>query len=250
MQQDIGENVEIGEGTQLGNNIIIKGNIKIGENNSFGNNVLILGNCEIGNKNYFSDFCSIGRLPQHMRYKYELNNDYKSDDKKIIIGSNNIFREFITIHMPLENLTSIGSNCYIMDYNHISHDTKIFDNVNLANNCQIGGYSTILNDTNVGLSTVIHQYSTIGSYCMIGMGSVVIRDISPFLVVAGSPAKKNAINEAGMKNKGFSDDEIEKVKEYYLERNEISNSNIEFIQNEINKFKKYSKRKLISLISK
>ena len=107
------------------------------------------------------------------------------------------------------------NNCYIMAYNHISHDTCLHNNVILANNIQIGGHTTIHEFANIGLSSVIHQRSTIGSYAMVGMGTIVTKDIPPFVTVVGTPAKEaSKLNEWGLK-RYLLGDYIENITNYY-----------------------------------
>ena len=238
----IHKNSIIGKENKFGKNVIINENVIIRDNNYIGNNTVIESdNCkiEIGDNNYISDFCSIGKYPQHMIKKFEFEKNDIDDNKKIIIGSNNVLREFITVHVPYKSdITSIGSNCYLMDYCHIAHDCKIFDNVNIANNCQIGGHSVIFNNTTIGLTVTIHQCSTIGSYCMIGMGTVITKDIPPFLLVYGNPIKSFSIDDFGLKKHGFTNIQIEKIKEFYRTF-DVSDA---FINNEMEKFCKYSTR--------
>jgi UDP-N-acetylglucosamine acyltransferase len=117
----------------------------------------------------------------------------------------------------------------------------------MANNCQIGGHTIILNDTNIGLSVTIHQNTTIGAYCMIGMGSVIIRDIPPFLVVAGNPASMIGVNKKGLEFRGIDRSIIKDVEELYSKRPLKLESNNDFINEELRKFLIYSKRKIIDI---
>jgi UDP-N-acetylglucosamine acyltransferase len=105
-----------------------------------------------------------------------------------------------------------------MAYNHISHDTVLFDSVILSNCTQIGGHTQILQGVNIGLNTTIHQKSTVGTFSMIGMGSVISRDIPPFLTAMGIPAKPIKLNEFGLRRNGFMDEEISLIREIYKEQ--------------------------------
>jgi acetyltransferase-like isoleucine patch superfamily enzyme len=45
------------------------------------------------------------------------------------------------------------------------------------------------NDVFIGVNSVILRDVTIGDYSIVGAGSVVTKDVPPFVVVAGNPAK-------------------------------------------------------------
>jgi len=223
---------------------IIDPRVILGKNNYIGHNTIIKGPVIIGDNNYIGHNVVIGEISQHSYNKYELNGfDYDAKDSKIIIGSNNVIREFSTVHQPMNNLTIIKDNCYLMAYNHVPHDAFISNNVILSNNCQIGGHSHIHEFANIGLSSILHQKTTIGAYSMVGMGSVVTKDIPPFLIVMGSPAKSiSKINEWGMKRYNFSETEIDLLNTFYWDDND--NGKILLENNKIiNCFRKFYKSK-------
>lgn len=202
----MGKNCEFGKGVILGENV------EIGDNNKFGNYIVITDNVKIGSNNYFSDFVSIGRPTQHRKEKFEFK---ESQSGKIVIGNNNVFREYINVHKPMKEITRIGNSCYIMAFNHISHDTIISDNVVLANNCQIGGYTFIGKTTFLGLSCALHQETTIGAFCHIGMQSNITKDIPPGIVAYGNPIVPKKVDTLGLSKIGFKDKEIEEVISFY-----------------------------------
>ncbi len=192
-------------------------NVKMGKNNYIGHHTVIDGDVTIGDNNFFSHHVVIGEVAQNSVHKYELNGYPDSNRRKIVIGSNNVIREFSTVHLPMETETKISDNCYLMAYNHISHDTNLENNVILSNNIQIGGFTRIQKFANIGLSSTIHQFSTIGAYAMIGMGSIVSRDVPPFLVAKGAPIKSSGrINEVGLQRNGFSPDDIQIINRVYF----------------------------------
>ena len=57
---------------------------------------------------------------------------------------------------------------------HIGHDNRIEDRVTLACNVVLAGFVRVMTGANLGISACVHQYSTIGSFTMIGMGSTVL----------------------------------------------------------------------------
>lgn len=227
---------------------IIEPGAILGQGNYIGHFTYIGSNVILGDNNYVANHVNIGTFSQHSSQKYELNGyEEINSERKVKVGSNNVIREFVTIHLPTTTpQTQLGSDCYIMAYNHISHDSIISSNVILANNVQIGGHTKIHEFANIGLSTVVHQRSTIGAYSMVGMASVVNKDVLPFLTVAGNPIRLlGKINKWGMNRFGFSESEIEAINGYYFadKKNEFVNS-IKF-ESCLNNFYKDSTRERI-----
>ena len=157
----------------------------------------------IGKNNVIGPYCVIGSDAQHTR---DISNG------KIYIGSNNIIREFTTIHLPtkLKKKTIIGNNCNLMTMSHIAHDCIIEDDVVFSNNVTLGGNTYVMKKSQLGFNTIIHQNQVIGSFAMIGMGTIVTRSIKilPGFVYFGNPAKKIKKNTVGFKKKGISKTEI------------------------------------------
>ena len=81
----IDKNATIGNNVSIGAYSVIEGNVRIGDNNKIKSSVYISGNTEIGSGNIFYPFCSIGSLPQDLKFKNE--------KTYLEIGSNNIFSE-------------------------------------------------------------------------------------------------------------------------------------------------------------
>jgi UDP-N-acetylglucosamine acyltransferase len=209
---EINENAKIGKNCKFGTNVIIGPNVSIGDNNTFGNNVVITGNVLVGNNNYFSDFISIGRPTQHRTKKFEFKEQQLGTIK---IGNDNIFREFVTIHSPVNVSTILENNCFLMAYVHIPHDAHISEDVTIVNNCQIGGHTFIGKSSYLALSCTIHPRTTIGAFCRIGMQSTINSDIPPGMIAHGSPIRSKGLDVKFMKEKGFSDSEIDEIKIFY-----------------------------------
>ena len=159
----------------------------------------------IGKGNVIGPNVIIGTDAQH---------PYAKSQGKIIIGNNNIFREFCTIHLPtkIKKKTSIGNKCYFMTQSHISHDCTIEDEVIFSNNVTLGGNTYVMKKSQLGFNVTVHQNQVLGSYSMIGMSSVITKKIKivPGYIFFGNPAKKIKINKVGIIKKKISKDDLKK----------------------------------------
>ena len=121
-------NSEIGEGCNLGQNVFVGSNVKLGNNCTVDGHVVLDGVVEVGDNNQFFRFSSIGAPPQDLTYKGE--------PTKVVIGDNNIFREYVSIHrgtLKENSITSIGSDCLMMAYVHIAHDCNVNNDITPSN---------------------------------------------------------------------------------------------------------------------
>lgn len=167
---------------------IVDKSVKLGKNNFIGAFVVITGDVEIGDNNRFESHISIGAKAQH-----------RLSDKSfgVKIGSNNVFREFVTVHSGIQNVTKIGNNCYFMNYSHIPHDAILGNDITVANSVQMGGHTIIDDYCNIGLNSTIHQFSHLGEGSMLGMGCVVTKNkaIEPYTIYVGNPCHKLKDND-------------------------------------------------------
>ena len=138
----------------------------------------------IGTGNIIGPYVIIGN-------KAQWKNKRKSG--KIVIGNKNTINEFTNIHLPttLKKLTFIGNNNYIMNSSTIDHDCFIEDHVTISSNVVLGGNVHLMKHSNLGIRTIVHQNQVIGSYTMIGMGSIITRKniVKPGYVFYGKPIK-------------------------------------------------------------
>ncbi|MFK8040306.1 MAG: acyl-ACP--UDP-N-acetylglucosamine O-acyltransferase [Rickettsiaceae bacterium] len=186
------------DNVKIGPFCVIGPDVHLGENVELKSHVAIDGRTTIGHNTVIYPFASIGHRPQDLKYKGE--------ESKLRIGSNNIIREYVTIHPGTQGgnmLTQIGDNCLLMIGSHIAHDCIIGDNVILANYVNLAGHVTIGNYTLIGGMSAVLQYVRIGHNAMIGGMSAVANDVIPFGLVSNDRAKLEGLNIVGMKRRDF-----------------------------------------------
>lgn len=184
----------------------------IGQNNYFGPFVVVYDNVVIGNDNHFTSHISVGSPAEHKNpgFNPALN---EQTNKFVYIGNGNTFREFITINTPTtSDKTYIGNNCYIMRGCHCSHDSVIEDDVIMSCNVTLGGFTYVMNAAYLAIGSITHQYSIIGSYAMLGMGTITTKTsrIEPGKIYVGSPATFLKDNKIGLDRNNVSDEDLSK----------------------------------------
>jgi UDP-N-acetylglucosamine acyltransferase len=187
----IHKDVTIGEGTWIGSNVTIMEGARIGKN------------CKIFPGSVVSG------VPQDLKFAGE-----KTTTE---IGDNTVIRECVTISRGTveRHKTVIGSNCLIMAYVHIAHDCVLDDRVILANCVQVAGHVHISDFAIIGGSTAVHQFVKIGAHVMVAGGSLVRKDVPPFVTAAREPLSYAGINSIGLRRRGFSNEKINEIQEIY-----------------------------------
>jgi sugar O-acyltransferase (sialic acid O-acetyltransferase NeuD family) len=84
----------------------------------------------------------------------------------------------------------IGNHCIINTGAVIEHDNQLKDYVHLSPNSATGGTVQIGELTHIGLGASIRNNITITSGCLIGAGSLIVKDISVKGTYYGTPAQK------------------------------------------------------------
>ncbi len=200
----------IADNVSIGAYSIIGANVEIGANCEIGPHVVINGPTKIGTRNKIYQFSSIGEDPQDKKYAGEAT--------LLEIGDNNLIRECVTINRGTVQgggTTKIGSNNWIMAYVHIAHDCILGNDNIIANNTSLAGHVSIDDFVILGGFSLVSQFNKIGSYAFSAMGSVISRNIPPYVLVSGHMAKPIGVNVEGLRRRQFSDEQIKNIKQAY-----------------------------------
>ncbi len=192
----IAREAKIGAGVNIGPYCVIGPDVEIKENTYIGPHVIIEGKTQIGANCKLVAASSIGLPPQDISYKDELTG--------VKIGDNTVIREYVTVHRATkEGFTTIGNNCFLMNYVHIGHNVQLGNNVIMANTSMLPGYVIVEDYVFIsGLST-IHQHCRIGESAIVGAMTGSRLDIPPYFIADGSPAKIRGINRVGLRRRGI-----------------------------------------------
>ncbi|WP_440874001.1 acyl-ACP--UDP-N-acetylglucosamine O-acyltransferase [Thalassotalea sp. PLHSN55] len=202
----IGKNTKIGPWTYIAKDVVI------GDNCEISSHVVINGPTKIGNGNRIFQFASIGEDCQDLKYDGE--------PTELVIGDNNTFRESCTVHRGTiqdNSLTQIGSNNLFMAYTHIAHDCMVGSNCIMANNASIAGHVHVGDHAILGGMSGVHQFCHIGAHSFVAANALILKDVPPYVMASGQPAKPFGLNSEGMKRRGFDKSVILSIKRAYKE---------------------------------
>lgn len=202
----------------MGNRIhptaVVGDGVELGDGNVVGPYTVIVGPVVIGSENWIGPHCVIGTpasdrsAPHPAGWADQPTGDPEQDGFGVRIGDGNRIREYVSVHQGTQRTTSIGSDCYFLRSSHIAHDCIVGDGVTLGSNVVVGGHSEVWSLANLGLGVVVHQHSRIGPGAMVGMGAAVTREIAPFTISRGVPARVSGVNEVGLSRRGASEQAI------------------------------------------
>lgn len=199
----LGDNVTVGPFT------VVEDDVIIGNNTVIGPNTLISSGSRIGNDCVIHHGAAIGGPPQDLKYKNE--------KTELIIGDRTIVREFTTLHRGTTAhwKTVIGSDTFIMNCAHVSHDSIIGNHCIIAGYVGMGGHVEIGDWAIIGGLTAIHQFVKIGAHAMVGGNSGVGKDVPPYVMAANEPFRFEGLNIVGLRRRGFQREVIDTLKAAY-----------------------------------
>ncbi len=207
----VDDSAVLADDVNVGAYAVIGANVIIGAGTIVGPHTRIDGTTRIGERNRFIGHGSIGSAPQDLKYKGERT--------ELVIGDDNIFREFVTMNRGTiggGGITTIGSNNFFMAYSHVAHDCHVGANTIFANNATLAGHVEIGDFATVGAMSAVHQFCRVGEHAFIGGGTMATQDVLPFVKTVGSrPAKTFGINTIGLERKGFANETIEALQRAY-----------------------------------
>jgi UDP-N-acetylglucosamine acyltransferase len=199
----IDANVEIGPFTT------IAGDVEIGEGTWIGPNVTIMDGARIGRNCRIFPGAVISAVPQDLKYEGE--------QSTTEIGDNTTIRECCTLNRGTKDrmTTKVGKNCLLMAYVHIAHDAFVGDNCIIANSGNIAGHVDIEDWVIIEGVVAVQQFIRIGQHSFIAGGSLVRKNVPPFIKAAREPLSYAGVNTVGLRRRGFENETIAHIEDVY-----------------------------------
>ncbi|WP_207787719.1 acyl-ACP--UDP-N-acetylglucosamine O-acyltransferase [Candidatus Thiosymbion oneisti] len=201
---------ELESDVAVGPYTVIGPRVQVGARSSIGPHVVIRGPTRIGADNRIFQFASVGEDPQDTKYGGE--------ETFLAIGDGNLIREYTTLHRGTvqdAGITRIGNHNLFMAYSHVAHDCRIGSHVIMANAASLAGHVKVQDRAILGGFTIVHQFCRIGTHCFCAMGSVVTKDVPPYVIIGGHPAQPRGINTEGLRRREIDAATIQQLKNAY-----------------------------------
>lgn len=208
-QASIHPNAKIADQVSADPFCVIHDNVEIGEGSWIGSNAVIMPGARIGKYCKIFPGAVIAGDPQDIKFK--------GGDTQVLIGDNTTIREFVTIHKGTNHRgrTTVGKDCLIMAYCHIAHDCIVEDNCIMSNNSHLAGHVTMGEYAIIGGMSAVHQFARIGKHAFVAGGSLVFKDVPPYIKAGRNPLSYAGVNSVGLKRRGFSMDTINAILDVY-----------------------------------
>lgn len=200
---------------RLGNNVsvgplaVVERDVIIGDNTWVGPHATVMEATRIGSNCRIFPTAVIGAISQDLKY----NGEYTT----VEIGNNTTLREGVTVHRGTTDRmkTSLGNNCLIMCYAHIAHDCIIGNHVIIANGTGVSGHVVIEDHAIIEGMCGVQQFVHVGAHSFVGGGSMIRKDVPPYVRAARDPLSFIGTNIIGMKRRGFNESHIQEIEAMY-----------------------------------
>jgi len=199
----IGTEVEIGPFTA------ISGDVEIGDGTKIHSNVVIMDGARIGKNCEIYPGAVISAVSQDLKYKGE----YTTTE----IGDYTIIRECVTIHKGTADKwkTVVGHHCLLMGYVHVAHDCQVGNHCILANYTGLSGHVTIEDYAILEGKVGTQQFVRIGAHAFVAGGSLVRKNVPPFVKGAREPLTFAGVNSIGLRRRDYSDEIVSQIEDAY-----------------------------------
>ncbi len=252
----IDTNAKLGKDVTVQPFAYIEGNVEIGDNTIIASGAKVLNGARVGKGCYIHSGAVVSGIPQDLKFVGE--------ESLCYVGDGTMVRECATINRgtKAKGYTKVGNNCLIMAYAHVAHDCVVGDRVILVNNVSVAGEVEIGDWAILGGHVAVHQFVKIGQHAMIAGGSLIGKDVPPYVIAGHNPVSYVGLNIVGLRRRGFEAKQIGQMQDIYrtLFQSELNTTNAlnkiesdaeeSVYKNEILDFGRNSKRGMIKPYSK
>lgn len=199
----IASDVEIGAFSFIDDDVIIR------EGTWIGPNVTVLKGSRIGKNCRIFPGAVIGAEPQDLKFEGEYST--------VEIGDYTTIRECATINRGTKasGTTRIGEHNLIMAYVHVAHDCVIGNHCVLSNATNLAGHVIVDDYAIFGGMCAAHQFLKIGKHAFVAGGTMLRKDVPPYVLAAKDPAVFAGINSVGLKRRDFTLEQVHLIQDIY-----------------------------------
>lgn len=200
---------QLGKGVTISPFCYIDRNTVIGDHTWIAPNVTIFEGARIGQHCRIFPGAVIAAIPQDLKFSGEITT--------VEIGDYTTIRECATVHRATEYAwcTIVGSHCLLMAYSHIAHDCQVGNHVILANAVTLAGHVVIEDYAILEGLVAVQQFVRIGAHSFVAGGSLVRKNVPPYIKVAREPLAYIGVNSVGLARRGYNADTIAQIQNIY-----------------------------------
>lgn len=206
---NVSPEARLGVGVKIGAFASVEADVELGDHCIVASGAVLKSGVKAGEQNEFCEHAVIGGAPQHAGRPQHIG--------RVVIGDNNVFREYVTIHRALkpETATTVGNGNYVMASAHVGHDCTIGNHAIFANGALLGGHVSVSDRAFVSGAVAVHQFCRVGRLAMVGGHARLVQDMPPFMLLDGQSGCIVGLNIVGLRRSGHSSEDIASLKAAY-----------------------------------
>lgn len=205
----------VAEGAKLGENVTVEpfayiaSDVEIGDGSWIGPGAVILDGARLGKNCKVHSSATVAGIPQDLKFRGEYTT--------VVIGDNTTIRECATVNRgtAAKGVTAVGANTLIMAYAHVGHDCTVGSNCVIVNGVSLAGEVEVGDWAVLGGHSAVHQFCRIGDHVMLSGGSLVSKDIPPFVKAAHTPLSFVGTNFIGLRRRGFTPEKVIEIQDMF-----------------------------------
>lgn len=190
--------VELAPGVKIGPYAVLEGKCRLDRGVEIGPHAVIGPYVRLGEGVQVGPHCVLGGAPQDL--------GFGGGETWLEVGPGTVLREGVTAHRATrpDQPTRIGVGAYLMGYVHVGHDCQVGDGVILTQGVGLSGHCQVGPHAIIGGQAGLHQFVRVGAWAMVGGASKVSRDVLPFTLADGNPARHYRLNTVGLRRAGIN----------------------------------------------
>lgn len=189
---------QLGEGVRVGPFVVIEDGVSVGSGTALLAGTVLQQGARVGANCRLGPYAVVAGEPMDSRFGGEASFAVLEDEV--------VLRDFATVHRASGEgaETRVGAGTLVMSYAHVSHNVRVGRRVTLTTAVQLGGHCQVGDYAVIGSSSILHQFCRVGAYAMYGAGSAANRDVLPFSMARGNPARHYRLNRVGLERRGVT----------------------------------------------
>lgn len=194
----VARNAALGDGCTVGPFAVLEAGVEVGAGAHIGIGSVLHTGSRVGAGCRVGPYAVVGGEP--------MDTAFRGEPSFAVLEEGVVLREYATVHRASGegNETRVGAGTLVMSYAHVSHNARVGQSCVLTTQVQLGGHTQVGDYAVLGSAAILHQGCRVGAYAMFGAGSGSNRDILPFSMARGNPARHYRLNRVGLQRRGFA----------------------------------------------